>query len=160
MLPKPLPPQDVLNELFVYSIITGQLWRRSTGKIAGWFEKSNGYRCVEAVGERYLVHRIIWKMITGEDAPFIDHENLDKIHNGWINLRDCTKTENQGNRTARVDNQCGHKGIHWDDGRQKWVVQIKKHDVRYMRRTRTLAGAIALHRLKSGEMYGQFARSA
>ena len=114
--------------MFVYSIVTGQLWRRSSGKIA--------------------------------DAPFIDHENLDKQNNCWLNIRDCTKTQNQGNRGARADNQCGFKGIHWDGTKGMWVVQIKRSDERYMRRTRTLAGAIALHRLRSCEMYGEFARTA
>lgn len=160
MRAKPLPSQEILLGLFDYSVITGELRRRSTGREAGWMEKSNGYRCVSACGERYLVHRVIWKMVTGEDAPFIDHEDLDKANNRWLNLRDCTKTQNQGNRSRRADNACGFKGVHWDACRRKWVVQIKRGDVRFSQRTRTLAAAIALHRLKSGEMYGEFARVA
>lgn len=160
MIAKPLPSQDYLNKVFAYSIVTGELRRRKTGKIAGSLCKSNGYRMVGVINRNVLVHRVIWKMVTGVDPRFIDHESLDKTDNSWLNLRECTKSENQGNRPARVDNSVGLKNIHWDGGREKWVVQIKFRDFSYMRRCDTLAGAIALQRLKSCEMYGKFARSS
>ena len=161
MKAKPLPSQELLLSLFDYSIITGKLYRRSTGTEAGWFQKTNGYRMVEVRKHgKFLVHRIIWKMVTGEDAPFIDHEDLHKTRNWWLNLRDCTKTENQGNRNARRDSKSGRKGIHWDGSRDRWIVAIQKGSVRSMRRTKTLAAAIAYHRLRSAEMYGEFARSS
>lgn len=162
MLAKPLPSQERLNEIFVYSIVTGGLWRRRTGKIAGWIQKNTGYRMVgvDRRNNQFLVHRIIWKMVTGEDAPFIDHEDLDKQNNCWLNLRDCTKTQNQGNRTARADNAIGHKGIHWDAEREKFVAQLCKSGQRWMRRFDDLEEAKAAHLAKSSEWYGEFARAA
>ena len=162
MKAKPLPSQAVLNEIFVYSIVTGQLWRRNSGKIAGWFQKSNGYRMVgvERRHNKFLVHRIIWKMVTGEDAPFIDHENLDKQWNAWINLRDCSKTQNQGNRPVRSDNALGHKGVHWDENRQKYVAQIAMGGRRWQARFDSLEAAKAAHSAKAAEWYGEFARAA
>lgn len=159
MRAKPLPSQERLLALFGYSVVSGAFWWRATGQRAGWSQEK-GYRCVDVDGSKFLVHRLIWKMVTGHDPDFIDHENLNTGDNWWLNLRDCSKSQNQGNREARIDNASGIKNVHWDDGRKKWVVQIKLREVRYMRRCRTLAGAIALQRLKSGEMYGQFARAA
>jgi len=162
---KPLPSSEMLNSLFEYSIVTGQLYHkigRCAGKVAGW-SHMRGYRILKIggrTGEKHLAHRVIWKMLTGEEPNNLDHENLDTTYNAWINLRDGTKSQNQGNRPARVDNVCGRKNIHWDAGREKWVVQIKHGDVRCRRRTRTLAGAIAYQRLMSGIMFGKFARSA
>lgn len=162
MLAKPLPSQDVLNDLFVYSIVTGDLRRRKTNKIAGWFQKSNGYRMVGIGGRNrsFLIHRIIWKMVTGEDPPFIDHDDLDKQNNGWINLRDCTKSQNQGNRPARIDNVLGEKGIHWDKSRKKFRAQACKDGKRWMQRFDKLEDAKAAHLAKYVEWYGEFARAA
>lgn len=159
MLAKPLPEQDRLLALFDYSIITGRFRWRLSGQIAGWSHGA-GYRCVEVDGEKFLVHRLIWKMITGDDAPFIDHENEQTADNRWLNLRDCTKSQNQGNRGARRDNSAGFKNIHWVAERRRWCVQIKHGDIRFMRRCKTLAGAIAIRRLKTAEMFGPFARVA
>jgi len=41
-----------------------------------------------------------------------------------------------------------------------WEVQIKRNEKKFHRRTKTLAGAIALQRLMAGIMFGEFARVA
>ena len=46
----------------------------------------------------YLVHRIVWKWMTGEDPPsLIDHINHDPHDNRWENLRLATPSENSQN---------------------------------------------------------------
>lgn len=151
-----------MNDLFGYSIVTGDLWRRKTGKIAGWFQKSNGYRMVGVGhrGNKFLVHRIIWKIVTGEDAPFIDHDDLNKQNNAWLNIRDCTKSQNQGNRPARSDNALGEKGIHWDESRGKFRAQACRDGKRWIQRFDRLEDAQAAHAAKYVEWYGEFARVA
>lgn len=177
MKSKPMPSQEILKTLLDYNPETGALtWRsrlpaapnrhdkawetKNVGKEAGW-DKANGYRgiCFDAWPGMFLVHRIIWKLVTGEEPQFIDHINLVKNDHRWCNLRNCTKTENQGNRIKRSDNSSGFKNIGWDNSRQKWRVQIaKKGSKKFMKRTQTLAAAIAYQRLMSAIMYGEFAR--
>lgn len=178
MLAKPLPSQAELREFFDYNPETGSFtWRsrypvgclshekqwetRFASQEAGW-HLHDGYRGVTVPGHgrrKFLVHRLIWVWVTGMEPRFVDHEDLDGGNNRWANLRECSKTENQGNCTKRAHNTSGLKNIHWDEGRGRWVIQIKKEGVRFMRRTRTLAGAIALQRLKASEIYREFARS-
>lgn len=165
MLAKPLPSTERLRELFIYNEKTGILTRRITvnnckakkGDVAGWGKR---YLQVEIDEKKYLVHRVIWKMVTGEEPNLIDHWDLDKLNNRWVNLRDGTKTQNQGNRTARKDNALGHKGIHWDDERKKFVAQLGRSGERWMRRFDSLDEAKAAHLSKSVEWYGPYARVA
>jgi hypothetical protein len=154
---KPLPPLERLLSVFSYNPDTGVLSRE--GRTAGSVNKA-GYRYVTLDGEKYLAHRIIWKMVKGYDPTFVDHDDLDSGNNRWGNLRSCDRSDNQCNHGVRVDNICGYKGIHYDERRKRWVVQVQKMSVRFHRRTRTLAAAIALYRLKSGELHGEFSRVA
>lgn len=128
---KPLPSLERLNELFVYDPLTGDLrWksipanfrRAKVGDIAGtigW----KGYRVVGIDRVYYLAHRIIWKMMTGEEpADQIDHEDTDRLNNRWANLRPVTNGKNVWNSKLRKDNKSGFKGVHFKQGRWRAVL--------------------------------------
>lgn len=157
-----MPDQELLRALFRYNPETGELLR-SNGKVAGWLQKTNGYRMV-GIGRRhnmFLVHRIIWKLVTGEDPVSVDHADLDKQNNRWSNLRHCTKTLNQGNRTKRSDNKSGFKGVSWDGSRGLWRAQICKDERRtFIGRFADVEAAHAAFAAKAIELYGEFARAA
>lgn len=155
---KLLPTQPRLLEVFSYNPDTGVLSRG--GRVAGSLHKARGYRYVRLDGAVYLAHRIIWKMVTGEEPTFIDHIDLDGCNNRWVNIRSCDRAGNQRNHGIRSDNSSGHKGIHWDAKRSRWIVQVQSLDKRFHGQTRTLAGAIALHRLNLTKMHGEFARTS
>jgi hypothetical protein len=53
-----------------------------------------------------------------------DHENRDKLDNRRFNIRAVTSVVNRRNTNPPRTNQSGFKGVHWDDGRNKWVAQF------------------------------------
>lgn len=163
MMSKPIPSAERVRALFNYNAESGLLsWRHprnGRSSKAGWND-GRGYLKVNIDGFIYYGHHVIWLWMTGKWPLMIDHKDMDKANYRWSNLRECTKTLNQGNLVRRPKNSSGYKGIGWDAERSKWRVQIGFAGARYMKRTRTLAGAIALHRLKSSEFFGEFARNA
>lgn len=166
---KATPSAEILNSIFSYDQATGELrWkqvpqgkivRTKVGEIAGAV-MVNGYRLVCVNYQKYLAHRIIWKMISGKDAPFsIDHIDGDRLNNRMSNLRAATQSQNGMNCKMRKNNTSGIKGVYWGLG--KWRAQIS-----IRRRVIPLGGfdsiddaatAVAQARNK---YHGEFGRSA
>lgn len=130
MVPNTLPNADRLRELFDYNPETGALtWRprppdsfRSRAGCAMWTKRFSGkhvcvkgksYRAqVPVDGKAYPIHRIIYKIMTGNDPiGVIDHINQDHTDNRWANLRDVNVRVNRLNTKARADNALGIKGV-------------------------------------------------
>jgi hypothetical protein len=84
---------------------------------------AKGYLRVAVQGKRYQVHRIIWKLMTGDEPPVvIDHIDRNRTNNRWGNLRPATLRENQMNR-ARV--QGARVGVYFRRGKPSpWVATI------------------------------------
>lgn len=94
---KPLPPAELLRQILSYDPKTGTLTRRSTGRDA--CSSKGFYSQVFIENRNYSAHRIIWKMVTGDEPPEqIDHWNRDGSDNRWANLRAASATQNQLNR--------------------------------------------------------------
>lgn len=104
MTAKPLPPIEVLRELFSYSPETGILIRKSIQRPAGHErrDKHGKPTCVSVKIGRcgFPLHRIAWALMTG-DGPnpslVIDHRDLNPHNNRWNNLRICTHPQNKQN---------------------------------------------------------------
>jgi hypothetical protein len=112
-----LPPAEYLRECFSYDAGSGILtwqhrsrarfvddraWRiwntRYADKQAGGI-RNHGYFVVCLDYRLYLHHRIIWKMMTGEDpSEEIDHKDQNRTNNRWENLRAATHRQNTMNR--------------------------------------------------------------
>lgn len=141
--PKLLPSAETLRALFEYSPGTGVLlWkaREPKTKIDRLFNSVNagkpaGTKGSGRAGNQYLVvgiertyfkaHRIIWKMMTGEEPPeFIDHKDGDNFNNRWNNYRAADNGTNLQNAKLRRDNKTGVKGVCWEAKRQKYVATI------------------------------------
>ena len=106
--PKPLPPVETLREHFSYDPETGVLSLKKSfnhnglrvGQPLG-YKNSQGYLRICFRGERYLVHRIVWTLMTGEEpVQEIDHANRNKADNRWCNLRACSEAQNRANRES------------------------------------------------------------
>ena len=98
--------------LLEYNPLTGSVIRKSNGKIAGWICESNGYWCISIENKQYLLHRVIWFLVTGEQPPeFIDHKDTIKTNNKWDNFRSADSEQNSWNTKAHKDNIVGIKGI-------------------------------------------------
>jgi hypothetical protein len=81
--------------------------RKPAGTIAG-----SGHIYIKINKTLFAAHRIIWKMMTGEDPPSeLDHKNRDRTDNRWANLRQATREENARNKTRYQNNTSGFKGV-------------------------------------------------
>lgn len=173
---KPLPSLEELQRLLSYDETTGILtWKtqpatsrsnicfnnKCAGKIAGTVGKA-GYLVVGIGKVYYLAHRLIWKMMTGEDpADQVDHEDTDRLNNRWRNLRGTSNGPNIQNSRIRKDNKSGIKGVHWDAHHKAWraVITANKTSVRLGRfkRLEDAEAAVLAARMK---LHGDFARAA
>ena len=108
--------QKSLLNVFKYSPETGlvtHLWDSASG-LRGepvGFKHSEGYLSVSIGGKEYLLHRIIWLMVTGEWPTQVDHENHNRTDNKWGNLRDVISQQNQMNMGKRENNSSGVQGV-------------------------------------------------
>lgn len=130
---KSTPNQEYLAQCFAYDSQTGDLrWRCrpvahfSDPAIAdAWNAKhggtlvdgrnSRGYRVCRVDGERFLAHRLIWKMLTGVDTEEIDHIDGNPLNNGKTNLRPASRTQNCANRSAA--SRSHPRGVYERNGR-------------------------------------------
>lgn len=165
---KTLPSIERLNELFVYEPLTGDLrWksipenfkRAKVGDIAGTIG-AKGYRIVGVDRVYYYAHRIIWKMVTGEDPrDQIDHKDGDRLNNRWSNYRAASNGENRWNTKLAKNNSSGVKGVTQKGG--GWIAYISagsgQQRLGYFRNK---ADAIAARLKAAEELHGQFLRVA
>lgn len=135
--PKPLPAVDYLQRLLMYDPkIKGLRWRvdRKVGRgvrIRAGARAGNdahGYRQISIDGQLYYEHRLIWKMIHGEDPPpLIDHVQVDDLTNNHpLNLRSATKSENNFHADGlRRNNTSGITGVSWYRAENKWEAHLR-----------------------------------
>lgn len=129
---KTLPPVEVLNYFLLYEKETGNLywkdrpptdkedertyktWKsRWQGKVAGAIHYANGYVEVRVDNKLYKAHRLIWKMVTGEEpTEFLDHINGVTYDNRFCNLREATPQENA--RNSKSWSEAEYKGVLYD----------------------------------------------
>jgi hypothetical protein len=108
-----LPSQAYLKEIFIYDPLTGELrwdfrkdqsnsWNgRFARQIAGSQDPKTGVLRVGINGTLYLVSRVIWKIMTGEDPQkLVDHRDGDPGNNRWGNLRLATHAQNGANKAG------------------------------------------------------------
>jgi hypothetical protein len=134
---KPLPSREFLLSILEYDPETGVLrWllrpyttrsnvafnkivNRLEDRRAGSVVTTNGGTKHLTIGIKidgktrfYLAHRLIWKIMTGEDpVGQVDHEDLDGLNNRWLNLREATHGENKWNSGVPKNNKSGFKGV-------------------------------------------------
>ena len=183
---KKLPDYDLLHRFLTYFPETGMLlWKRQEGdspsakgfnrkcggKIAGSLlngreTESTRYLVVgireNGVYRQYLAHRIIWKMMTGnEPIEQIDHVNGSRIDNRWCNLRPATSGQNIQNSKLRRDNKTGIKGVCRDNWHQRWVAQITINgETMRLGRFNSIAEAEEAILTERSRLHGEFARTA
>lgn len=138
-----IPEQKYLEECFTYDPESGILkWKERplhhhklerevkrfntnyAGKEAGRLT-TRGYREVVLDGNYFPTHRLIFKLVTGEDPEnHLDHINGDKSDNRWYNLREATSTQNNHNRRISKNNTTGYKGVSRHKNRFKSSIRV------------------------------------
>ena len=86
---------------------------------------SAGYYQVTVDGQQYLSHRVIWKMVTGEEPEEIDHWDTNKRNNLLGNLRPANRLRNSRNKGLTKQNRSGLKGASFCKKRLVWRANIK-----------------------------------
>lgn len=124
--PKKLPSQKELIEIFTYNPVTGDLRRRSRNGIKKPISKTNeaGYKIAQIKAAKFRCHRLIYKIVTGEEPKFIDHINGDRSDNSWGNLRSVTKKENCLNAKIPKNNVSGIIGVRYEAESNYFRVKI------------------------------------
>lgn len=160
---KALPPASELWELFDYKPLTGELvWNRRIGvrtgaEAAGSLDK-DGY--LRTTGEKYLVHRVIWKWVTGSDpldGYTVDHQDRQRLNNRWANLRLATESQQRFNTCVRRDSSTGVKGVFPYKSSGRYYSKIKvRGRVHYLGVFKTVDEARMAYEKASLKLHGEF----
>ena len=106
------------------------------------------------------IHRLIMGLGKGDERQ-VDHINGDGLDNRRCNLRVATRGENQANRGRNKNNQCGIKGVYWNESRKRWQVTIGCEGKSiFVGRYKTIEEAKEAQELAAQILHGKFARAS
>lgn len=118
---RPLPTADELHSLMLYEGETGLLyWKerpgsyRFNGARAGkraCHPGQFGYNVVTIHCRHWQAHRVIWKMMFGDDPIEVDHISGLRSDNRLHNLRCADRQRNMRNLALRRDSTSGRTGV-------------------------------------------------
>jgi hypothetical protein len=172
-MPNALPSVEYLEQCFAYDSETGvlrwlhrprehfrspwsyaQFFKNVAGTPAGNVAK-HGYISIGLDGRRLYAHRVIWKMVTGEEPPAIDHRDGDGLNNRWDNLRRATQSENLRNANTGFASLYGlPKGVTFDKARGLFIAQISVNNrCKHLGRFGTVEEAAAAYAVAAGEFF-------
>ena len=96
-----------------------------SGKRAGTID-TLGYVKIWIDRKQYRAHRLAWLYMTGEWPPHdVDHANMQRDDNRWMNLRSANKSQNGANRSAQINNSTGAKGVTISPNGNAWHARIQ-----------------------------------
>lgn len=158
---------DRLKEVLDYDPEAGVFtWKNPTsdrmhvGEIAG--RVANGYRAIQIDGVRYYAHRLAWFWMTGEwPEAFVDHKNLCKDDNRWVNLREATVSQNGQNARVKKINGTKLKGVRLDKRRGLFYAGITvSRQFNWLGYFDCPVAAHLAYAVAADKLFGEFARAA
>ena len=79
--------------------------------------------CID--GETVYAHIVAWAIVSGwKPVNEIDHRNLDRANNRWVNLREATRSQQMKNRRAHADSTSQFLGVSFRKDRGVWRANI------------------------------------
>lgn len=151
---------EEIREAFRYDTDRGVLlWNgrkgRPDGAHAGAPDK-DGYLVTRLKGRRYPVHRIVFALVHGRwPQGDIDHVNRVRDDNRVENLRECTRTQNNGNCGARKHNKSGYKGVYFSQGKWRAMIRFNKKG-HHIGCYASAVEASAAYETRAKEVFGEF----
>jgi hypothetical protein len=124
--------QEYLKSILHYCPDTGIfIWlkptsnRVSVGKQAGSLEIF-GYITISINGLPYKAHRLAFLYMLGKfPIEEVDHIDNIRCNNAWVNLRECTSSQNSCNSSPRQDNTSGIRGLYYDHSAKVWKGRVQ-----------------------------------
>jgi hypothetical protein len=125
-----------------------------------WYatKKFKTYYAVRSLknGSKIQMHRVI--LNTPENME-TDHVDGDGLNNQKNNLRACTHSENQSNKSKYVNNTTGYKGLSWCERNKKWLVRISVNKKRfYLGHFKSKKEASEVYNIACLKKHGKFAK--
>lgn len=121
---------DRLREVLDYDPLTGAFtWKApqhgvTVGSRAGSIG-AHGYRNITVNQGRYRASRLAWLYVHGAwPSGLIDHIDRDRQNDRIANLREATRSQNNGNAARRSDNTSGYKGVGFHAASGLWYAKI------------------------------------
>lgn len=154
-----------LKEVLFYDPESGEFsWRKSRGtKIAGSLtgnKRTDGYSYIKIDTVLYRKSRLAWFYVHGMwPSDHTDHINGNTSDDRIVNLRPATCSQNLGNRKVANKGSSGHKGIHFDTDKNRFLAYISCQTKRYF-----LGGYISkktaqgVYLAASRLLFGEFSR--
>lgn len=109
-----------------------QINSKFEGLEAGFYrnDKSGPRYKIKINYKQYFRSIIIWA-IHNNRWPIlkIDHKDRNTLNDKIENLREATDSQQRYNSKLGIRNTSGHKGVSWDKGRQKWLVEINNKKI-------------------------------
>jgi hypothetical protein len=123
--------QERLKEVLHYDPWIGVFIRKSlspyasqnVGDVAGGINTLN-YVEISIDNIKYLAHRLAWLYVYGRWPGEIDHIDRDTTNNRLNNLLEVNRSMQCFNKGLQCNNVSGHRGVHWDRSRRKWMAYI------------------------------------
>lgn len=129
MMERKLIPTE-LKDLIRYDEKTGlAFWNEAPSKSvkagSAISTLKNGYIVFSYKRSQYLLHRVIWFIMKGEQpSEIIDHKNRMTTDNKWSNLREATYEESSINTSISSRNSSGYKGVYWNKRKNRYIARI------------------------------------
>ena len=134
-------------------------WNRTfAGEPVGW-TNANGYLATKILTVSYLVQRIVWKIVTGDEPPEdIDHIDGNRTNNRFKNLREVDANEGSWNCGIHKNNKVGMKGV--TKRGNTYIARIHpRGQVVYLGTFKTPEEASKAYEEASERIYGKFYRN-
>jgi len=122
-----------------------------------WCYLARGYGVKAKPNRKGLIymHR---KIIKVKKGIYLDHINGNKLDNRKINLRKCTRQQNNWNVPPNKRNKTGFKGVTFNKNKKRYTASLKVNKVKYTIGTFDCpVEAAKAYDLKALELYGEFA---
>lgn len=127
--------QELVHSLVDYHPDGYLIWKvgggsKKIGKRAGSFDKTTKYHRIWLNNSHHKLHRVIFLYHHGYLPKEIDHIDGNPSNNKIENLRACTKSQNNFNRSLSPKSTSGFKGVCWRKDCNKWQAYINVNSKR------------------------------
>ena len=109
-----------LTGLFTNKIQRGQ--RGPVGAVAGTYDK-DGYVVICINRQKFRAGRLAFLYMKGRWPREVDHKDRVRANNAWLNLRECTRSENIAH-SERATGESGLRGVKFDPKTSTWRSRI------------------------------------